>query len=228
MEYGAGNKFSLAELLGLLLDFWLYTVTVSYGLLFVIHYFEISSPCFPHPPSAVAMTESIYFNISKYSHQLVVWLYNQTELDRLKSSAKILDTQYLGRKERKCEWCVNSAILGDIKQFNFLCHISLLLWTSTVLSSITMSLAAHLYILFACKVQNIFICSLKSYRTCNWLPLEFPLDSPIPFIANVASFFLGDPSIRSIKIQLMSKPQGVDVNGETTFSWWIFSTWLNG
>lgn len=60
-------KLSLAELHGLHLDFWLYTVTISYGFLFVIHYFSISSPCFPHPPSAVAMTESLYASISTYS-----------------------------------------------------------------------------------------------------------------------------------------------------------------
>lgn len=68
------------------------------------------------------------------------------------------------REKNKCEWCVSSTILRYIKQFNLLCHILSLLWTNTLLSNITVSLAAHLYILFACKTQNIFICSLKSYQ----------------------------------------------------------------
>lgn len=87
-----------------------------------------------------------------------------------------------------------------------------------LLSNIAVSLAAHLYILFACKAQNIFLCSLKSYQTCNRLSVELPLDLPIPSVTNGASFFLGDPNIRPTKIQLMSKPQGFTVNGETTFS----------
>lgn len=87
-----------------------------------------------------------------------------------------------------------------------------------VLSVITVSLAAHLYILFACEVQNVVICSLKSYQTRNHLSSEFTLDLLIPSTANVPSFFLGDHSIRPIKIQLMSKPQRLTVNGKTTFS----------
>lgn len=81
-----------------------------------------------------------------------------------------------------------------------------------------MSLAAHLYILFACKVQNVFIHSLKSYQICNNFSLEFTLDLLIPSTAKVPSSFPGDHSIRPIKIQFMSKPQRFTVNGKTTFS----------
>lgn len=61
MEYGVGNQFYLAELPGLLWNCWFCTVTVSSGFLFEIHYFKVSSPCFPHPPSAEAKTQRIYF-----------------------------------------------------------------------------------------------------------------------------------------------------------------------
>lgn len=65
MEYRVGNTFSWAELLGLLLNCRLDAIALRYGLLLVIHYFKVSSPCFPHPPSAAAKTESTYFSSPK-------------------------------------------------------------------------------------------------------------------------------------------------------------------
>lgn len=64
-------------------------------------------------------------------------------------------------------------------------------------------------------LQNTKYIYLLSQVLSN---MEFSLDLPIPYITNVASFFLGDPSVRHIKMQLMSKPHGFTVNGETTFS----------